>query len=379
MKPRAALEAVTMSSKSVLKLVRTRTIMSIVDVDVLLEDLEEAAPCGPNLEYDPAFMELEQSALGKPEVQYGDTIVPAVPPEWKQVKKQALDLFARTRDLRVAMPLVRALLALHAMPGFADGVRLLERLVEERWDSVHPELDPDDDNDPLLRINSLAQLTDPATILRDLRETAFVMLPGLGALTLRVLEQANGEAPVPDGQTALTPDSIEAALADVSEEAMQAATAAVNGSLNSVTNLEAALVRHVGSAQALTLGPLTRQLRRMADLLASRAGAAQDVPADASSDADGEQQGGGTAAPRAAAITGDVASRADVIRMIDKILAYYQRYEPSSPVPMLLERAKRLAPMSFMEVMENLAPDSMQQLNVIRGPQPGESNGSDDY
>jgi type VI secretion system protein ImpA len=65
--------------------------------------------------------------------------------------------------------------------------------------------------------------------------------------------------------------------------------------------------------------------------------------------------------------------------MIDKILAYYQRYEPSSPVPMLLERAKRLAPMSFMEVMENLAPDSMQQLNVIRGPQPGESNGSDDY
>jgi type VI secretion system protein ImpA len=46
---------------------------------------------------------------------------------------------------------------------------------------------------------------------------------------------------------------------------------------------------------------------------------------------------------------------------------------------MLLERAKRLAPMSFMEVMENLAPDSMQQLYVIRGPQPGESSGSDDY
>jgi len=369
-----------MSSKSVLKLVRTRTIMSIVDVDVLLEDLDEAAPCGPNLEYDPAFMELEQSALGKPEVQYGDTIVPAVPPEWKQVKKQALDLFARTRDLRVAMPLVRALLALHAMPGFADGVRLLERLVEERWDGVHPELDPDDDNDPTLRINSLAQLADPATVLRDLRETAFVMLPGLGALTLRVLEQANGEAPVPDGQSALTPASIDAALADVSDEAMQAASAAVNGALNSVTNLEASLVRHVGSAQALTLGPLTRQLRRMADLLASRAQTAPDVPAATAPDADGAaEQGGATAASRAAAITGDVASRADVIRMIDKILAYYQRYEPSSPVPMLLERAKRLAPMNFMEVMENLAPDSMQQLNVIRGPQPGESNGSDDY
>jgi type VI secretion system protein ImpA len=352
--------------------------MSIVDVDVLLEDLEEATPCGPNLEYDPAFMELEQSALGKPEVQYGDTIVPAVPPEWKQVKKQALDLLGRTRDLRVAMPLVRALLALHAMPGFADGVRLLERLVDERWDRVHPELDPDDDNDPTLRINSLAQLTDPATILRELRETAFVMLPGLGPLTLRVLEQAHGEAPVPDGQTALAPASIEAALADVSDDAMQVATSAVNGALDSVTNLEAALARHVGSTQSLNLTPLTRQLRRMADLLASRAQAAPEAPATAS-DADGDAAQGAAAAPRAAAISGDVTSRADVVRMIDKILAYYQRYEPSSPVPMLLERAKRLAPMSFMEVMENLAPDSLQQLYVIRGPQPGESNGSDDY
>jgi type VI secretion system protein ImpA len=353
--------------------------MSIVDVDVLLEDLEEAAPCGPNLEYDPAFLELEQSALGKPEVQYGDTIVPAVPPEWKQVKKQALDLFARTHDLRVAMPLVRALLALHALPGFADGMRLLERLVAERWDGVHPELDPDDGNDPTLRINSLAQLADPATILRDLRETAFVMLPGLGPLTLRILEQAHGEAPVPDGQTALAPASIDASLADVSDDAMQVATAAVNGALESAVNLEAALVRHVGSTQALSLGPLTRQLRRMADLLASRAPSAQEDAADAPLDADGSAQQGGSIAPRAAAITGDVASRDDVIRMIDKILAYYQRYEPSSPVPMLLERAKRLAPMSFMEVMENLAPDSMQQLNVIRGPQPGESSGSDDY
>jgi hypothetical protein len=33
-----------------------------------------------------------------PEVQYGHTIVPAVPPEWKHVKKQALDLLAHARD-----------------------------------------------------------------------------------------------------------------------------------------------------------------------------------------------------------------------------------------------------------------------------------------
>jgi hypothetical protein len=33
-----------------------------------------------------------------PEAPYGDTIVPPVPPEWKHVKKQALDVLARSRD-----------------------------------------------------------------------------------------------------------------------------------------------------------------------------------------------------------------------------------------------------------------------------------------
>jgi type VI secretion system protein ImpA len=350
--------------------------MSLVDVDVLLLELESGAPCGPNLEYDPAFMALEQQALGKPEVQYGDTIVPAVPPEWKDVKKQALELLGRTRDLRVAMLLVRALLALHALPGFADGMRLVERLVAERWDSVHPALDPDDGNDPTPRINALAQLVDGATVLRDLRETAFVMLPGLGALTLRVLEQANGEAPLAPGQHAVAIESILAALSDVSDDALHSAMDAVTGALASVTGLEASLTRQVGSANALNFDALTRQLRRMDELLATRrseAGADVDADAAAEAPASAADAGGGGVAASATAISGDITSRADVIRMIDRILAYYGRHEPSSPVPLLLERAQRLASMSFLEVMENLAPDSLQKVYEIRGPQPGEA------
>ena len=346
--------------------------MSIVDVDSLLQELAADAPCGLNLEYDPAFLELEQNALGKPEVQYGDTITPAVPPEWKLVKKQALDLFERARDLRVAMPLLRALLALHGVPGFADGVRLIERLIDERWDSVHPQLDPDDGNDPTLRINSIATLADTATVLRELREAAFIVLPGLGPLSLRVLDQASGELPVPEGQSALTMSSIDAALNDVAPEALQQAAAALTQAHASVVNIEVALVRHVGSSQALNLDVLTRQLRRMADLLTSHApeAPADSAPDGASAAADGADAPARSGAP--AAISGDISSRADVLRMLDKILAYYQRHEPSSPVPMLLERAKRLAPMSFFDIMEELAPDGMGQIKVIRGPQPDE-------
>lgn len=346
-----------------------RFTMSIVDVDSLLQELTAQEPCGPNLEYDPAFFELEQSAVGKPEVQYGDVITPAVPPEWKLVKKQAIELLERSRDLRVAVPLLRALLALHGIAGFADGARLIERLVTERWDSVHPQLDPDDDLDPTLRINSLATLSDPVTVIRELKDTPFIQLPGLGPLSLRLVEQANGEVPVPEDQQALAMSSIEAALSDVAPEALATAGAAAAAALDSIVKLEVELVRQVGSSQALNLDALTRQLRRMQDLLAAnQAGEPSAVGAPEGEGA--AAPGGAPGAPAAAqAISGDINSRADVVRMLDKILAYYRRHEPSSPVPMLLERAKRLTPKSFFEIMEELAPDSMDRLMLIRGPQ----------
>lgn len=350
--------------------------MSIVDVDVLLQEVDAGMPCGPNLEYDPLFLELEQNALGKPEVQYGSTIVPAVPPEWKLVKKQALELLGRSRDLRVAVPLLRAMLALHAIPGFADGMRLIERLVDERWDSVHPQLDADDDNDPTLRINSLAMLADAATIVRDVKDTSFVQLPVLGALTVRMLELASGEAAPPAGQAVVSQASIDAALRDVRPEALAEASNAAEQAHDSVVKLEAALVRHVGNARALDLGVLARQLRRMRDLLAPHLPQTEDadaMPDTAQPDAAGGAPDGARtatpAAPAAAPISGEINSRADVVRMLDRILAYYARNEPSSPVPMLLERAKRLAPKNFFEIMEELAPESVNQLKILRGPE----------
>jgi type VI secretion system protein ImpA len=350
--------------------------MSFVDIDALLVELDPAAPCGPNLEYDPDFLALEQAVLGKPEVQYGDTITPAVPPEWKVVKRLSSELFARSRDLRLAVPLLRSLLALHGIGGMADGLRLIERLLEERWDSVHPQLDPDDGMDPMLRINSLATLADGATVGKELKECALIVLPGLGPLSLRVLEMASGELPTPDGQERVSLSSLEAAVRDVDAAKVGQAGAALGAAYDSARNIEALLVRHVGSSQALNLDALTRNLRRGRDFVAGQLAAAPHAEGEADADAanDAPQDAGGAAsagapARSAAAISGDIAGRADVIRMLDKICTYYQRHEPSSPVPLLLERAKRLVPKNFFEIMEDLAPEGLAQLTVISGPQ----------
>lgn len=341
--------------------------MSTIDVEAMLLEVADGQPCGPNLEYDPNFVALEQEALGKPEVQYGDTITPAVPPDWKMVRRMAGELLERSRDLRLAVHLARASLALSGVQGLADGIALIERLLDERWDSVHPELDPDDDLDPTLRINSLAILADTATLVREVKDAPLVMMPGLGPFSIKLLEIANGEQAAPEGQDKIALGSIERALADIDPERYATAIATLKRALDSVVNIEVILVRQVGSSQALNLDALVKPLRKGHEFLARQQDGAAGTPEPGDEGAtDGEPT---RAAPGArAAISGDIANRDDVVRMLDKLVQYYARHEPSSPIPILLERCKRLVPMNFFEIMQDLAPDGVAQLTVIRGP-----------
>ena len=77
-----------------------------------LDEIDAEHPCGENLEYDPDFIALEQAIKGKPEQQIGNTIQEAEPPNWKEVRKETEQLLTRSRDLRVLIYYVRALLAL---------------------------------------------------------------------------------------------------------------------------------------------------------------------------------------------------------------------------------------------------------------------------
>ena len=342
--------------------------MSIIDVDALLLEIDSDAPCGPDLEYDPAFLALEQEALGKPEVQYGETITPAVPPDWKIVRRMAGELLERSRDLRLALHLARASLALSGIPGLAACLALIEGLLDTRWDSVHPLLDADDDNDPTLRINSLAILADSGTLVRELKDATLVTLPGLGALTIRMLDIANGEQPPPTGQEKVAIGSIEQAIADLDPDKLTASVDALKRALDSVVNIEVILVRHVGSSQALNLDALTRPLRKAHEFLArQQRGGAIETAQDEGTGAAANSPEGTPLAARAAA-SGEIANRDDVVRVLDKLVQYYVRNEPSSPIPILLERARRLVPMNFFEILQDLAPDGVSQLKVIRGP-----------
>ncbi|MBF3115907.1 type VI secretion system protein TssA, partial [Pseudomonas aeruginosa] len=130
----------------------------MLDVPVLLAAVSPDSPCGDDLEYDAAFLELERIAQGQPERQMGDAVLPAEPPEWPRVRALASELFGRSKDLRVANLLLQSNVALDGLDGLADGLLLVRELLGQYWDGVYPLLDADDDNDPTFRINALTGL-----------------------------------------------------------------------------------------------------------------------------------------------------------------------------------------------------------------------------
>ena len=351
--------------------------MSVIDVESLLSEIATDAPCGEDLEYDPQFVEMEKQSQGTPERQYGNTLIPAEPPDWREVSKAALDLLERTRDLRVAVYLTRALLNTDGLPGFAEGLALLEGLIERHWEQVYPQLDPDDDNDPTLRINTIVALCDPETTLYDLRGAPLVSSRALGRFSLRDVQIAAGLlTPVTTDEERAPPnqDMINGAFQDAPLEDLQATAEMAVAAFNRAERIETLLTDQVGVTQApdmSALAAILKEIRQVLNEQLQRRGvsiAGDEVEAGAGGTL---EPGSGGAVQRM--VVGDIAGRDDVIRTLDKICEYYSRYEPSSPVPFILKRAKKLVRMDFMEILRDLAPGGTDQADLIFGLQPEES------
>jgi type VI secretion system protein ImpA len=73
-----------------------------------------------------------------------------------------------------------------------------------------------------------------------------------------------------------------------------------------------------------------------------------------------------TGAVTAASLT-EISTRTDAMRLLDLCISYYRRYEPASPVAMLVERARGLADKSFLDIVRELAPDGLAQARNVVG------------
>ncbi|MGO0703060.1 type VI secretion system protein TssA [Pseudomonas paracarnis] len=337
-----------------------------MDVPLLLTAVSATSPCGEDMEYDAQFLQLERDAKGQPERSMGDSILPAEPPEWRSIQQQSLDLLQRSKDLRITHFLLQSTLALQGVAGLAEVLTLIDALLRQYWADLHPRLDADDDNDPTVRINALTGLTCETNI-RLLRESILTRSRTFGPVTLRAALNASGLQSFADEQ--LGNQQLNAAFLDSDPEQLQATRDALSAARAACEAIEQQVNDQVGSAQGVDLSALKQPLKQALQLLN------QAVPGTGSSSdpeavsEDNAPSVDNAAAPAAHRPSGDIATRDDVLRSLDKILAYYTRHEPSSPLPVLLNRAKNLVHADFAAIVRNLIPDGMSQFENLRGPE----------
>ena len=339
----------------------------------LLQPASAERPCGPDLSYDPRMDELESSLKGKPEVEIGNVLRPAEPPDWRELTKLSTEFLAHSKHLRVAMIFCCSLLRTTGIAGFRDGVQLLRGLLEQYWPTLYPELDPEDNNDPTQRLNILGALTArQGTVTGWLRVIDYLYAvplcrpKGAPPISLELIQEARLKAAAPtegSGQTELS--KLEAQMRAVGADQFLLIQGPLRDAQEAINGIDQFLTATLGAENTISFDALQKTLQEM--LAAVEPYVSGGVPAASaalSATADNIAQGS-----RSGAITihGEIRSREDVARAIESICNYYQQVEPSSPVPYLLRRAQKLAMMNFVQAVQELNLASVESLRPSMG------------
>ncbi|MEM1432623.1 MAG: type VI secretion system protein TssA [Pseudomonadota bacterium] len=353
---------------------KTNFIESIIDVDSCVRPVSDEAASGDDLSYDADFLELER--LLEPKLADGRTPGPnelnwSKQVEWNAVQELATGLFERTRDLRVGVALTRALLMRQGMLGFAAGMHLLRRMIDEHWATLHPELEPLDEGLPPTRTNILNGLASAESVLLQVRTATLVADPQAGRFSYRDYQIASGEIDPPaedaessdeDSGPVATLSQIEGAFRNMDPEASGELLGSIDLALEDVQQIDAFITEAIGSMNGPDLTELVALLRDVRRMVIEFAGV------EDAAEAAGEDDAAGTAAAApAAGVPGTIGNRQDAIKALERVAEYFERNEPSSPVPLMLDRTKRMISMNFMELLEDLNPDAVSTVRHIVG------------
>jgi type VI secretion system protein ImpA len=355
--------------------------MSLIELEALLAPVSESAPAGENLEYQPEFAALEEAALGKPERQMGSGTIPGEPPNFTLLFARSNELLRRSKDLRIAAHLTRACIDKHGFVGMHQGLALLHRLLANYWPSVHPQLDPEDDNDPTMRISALSALISPE-VLAALRAAPLFVTQVAGPVSLRHFAIVAGEQPQPTDGPKVDANLLEAAFREVPLTVLQTLASSLQGCRDELKGVSEAFQKGSGGVPGPDFSTLDRIIFQAQNavrprLVARSAEAGVKPSAAPAAGGAGASNGGnmaengaseGFAAPEpVTGPSGVIRNRDDVVMLLDKICGYYERHEPSSPLPLLLQRCRKLAALNFLDIVKDLAPAALQQVELIGG------------
>ena len=330
----------------------------------LLQPISADQPCGENLEdtallasFD-AFRLFGQSTPLDVRVpdEYGK--VPP-PPEWGAIRQQSIEALAKSKDLRLLAHLGTAFLRTDGLKAFSGTLQVASQWLQTYWPQTYPLID----EDAMLRRNALNCFADPMAVIDAVRRLPLVESRQHGTFTIRDIDIASGLLQPGDGETRPEENRIAAAFAEMPLENLQRLQQSVGGAIDALKSIETTMISEAGTEAVPEFDPLKALLVKIDRVFRSHLATRSESAAGTEEAAGGE--GAGATGP--AMSIGAVRSRQDAVRALDAVAEFFRKNEPSSPVPMIIDRAKRLVSKSFLEVLADIAPDAVGQARSAGG------------
>ncbi|EGZ50924.1 type VI secretion system protein TssA [Neisseria wadsworthii] len=336
------------------------------------EPISADAPEGVNIEYDSRFLELQSAAEGKPEQQYGDTIIPAEEPDWATVEKLCNQLLAESKDLRVLAYYTQALTAKHGLVGFCASCEAIKTNVDSYWDSIYPKLeDEDGEYDPFYRINALSAFTTLDGIVKEIFP-AKLLVNGLTQQPVTVKEavsvlQGNDPQSYPGGKDRLMLDI------RVSADTGKPELVALIQALGHLKEIQNTFSTKLQDEHSLNFEVIQKPLTLIHKAVNYNDGSTPQPQQAEQTDHTAETSAANGTQEQTAFQDADawrrlnIKNRADVDLALEKICVYFETLEPSHPAPLFIRRVQRLMNMDFYDIMKDISPESIANLEVLIG------------
>lgn len=345
--------SIKVNYKIVAQAVSVSGFMSQADFEALKLPLSADHPCGENLEDTQLMAAFDAYRL------FGQ-VTPIEPaPDWREIKTRSLDALEKSKDIRLLAHLAAATLRTDGFVSFFSLLSVAAHWIDQYWEQVYPLVD----EDAILRKNALNSFADRMAIVDGLRRLPVVANRQLGSFSLRDIEIAKGQLAPGETDTAPADDTqISAAFAAASHEELATLLGSVINSMIALKAIETRMRDARGSEAApafdALLSPLSHIQRVLQEQIAMRGEA--DLPS-------GEASAEHHRAAESAAAVGSIRSRQDAIRALDAVATFFRQNEPSSPIPLFIDRAKRLVAKDFLAVLADIAPDALGQAKAAGG------------
>ena len=115
----------------------------ILDFDALLQPIPGDNPAGRDIRYEGPYDIIREARRAEPVLDQKPSEIKKA--DWNVVVEHATaTLSTQSKDLQIAVWLCEALINQHGFAGLRDGLYLLNALLQQFWDSVHPGIEDED-------------------------------------------------------------------------------------------------------------------------------------------------------------------------------------------------------------------------------------------